>query len=106
MSIKHAVWDVDPDQAQPPMPTLIERAKPLLDAVFDGQWSVKEYKTFVDTYAPTRVPVVARTVDGYITVITGTHGSGVRLAPALAKRAERHVMTALGERVIGRSNAK
>jgi glycine/D-amino acid oxidase-like deaminating enzyme len=88
MSIRHAVWDVDPDVPQPPHPHLLPRAAPLLDAIFGaGQWSVSEYRTFADTYTSASTPLVEHVADGLGTIVSGTHGSGVRLAPALAHKA-------------------
>lgn len=99
MSIKHAVWDVDPDVPQPPDTALLDRARPLLDAAFGpAGWLVTRWPTFADTYTPNRMPVVATVAGGLGTVVSGTHGSGVRLAPALAGQAATLAQRALDHR--------
>ncbi len=98
MSIRHAVWDVDPDATQPPEPSLLLRAQPLLDCVLGvGRWELLQWRTFADTYSASMTPVVERVAGGAATVVSGTHGSGVRLAPALALQAARLASRALDE---------
>lgn len=98
MSVKHAVWDVDPDRPQPTEPAIVERAAGLLDATLGrGRWRIDSTPTFADSYPSLWQPVVEPVAEGLGTVITGTHGSGVRLAPALAQRAVALVAQALSE---------
>jgi glycine/D-amino acid oxidase-like deaminating enzyme len=51
-----------------------------------------------DTYTPDFTPVVERcpALGSNVTVVTGTHGSGVRLAPGLAGLAAGEVLAGLG----------
>ncbi len=98
MSINHAIWGVDPDQRQPPDENLIERAKPLLDSVLGPSgWTARTWPTFADTYTGDRRPLVTQLRGGTATLVSGTHGSGVRLAPALAQRAADLVIGSLAE---------
>jgi glycine/D-amino acid oxidase-like deaminating enzyme len=90
MSIRHDEWDVTPDNPGL-MPQAVEkRATDFLNAVVGtGNWWIVKSNVFMDTYSSDFVPVVKQVaeMDGLVTVISGTHGSGVRLAPGLAELA-------------------
>lgn len=95
MSFRHPVWDVDPDE-----PGTIEGADlgpvhGFLDHLLGpGSWSVSGHRVFADTYTPDFTPVVERcpALGENVTVVTGTHGSGVRLAPGIADLVAREVL--------------
>jgi glycine/D-amino acid oxidase-like deaminating enzyme len=91
MSIKHAEWDVPPGETILP-PEVLASATRLLDE-FTHLGPIRSVRTRVhaDTYTSGDTPVVERIdgADSRLVVITGTHGSGVRLAPALAQDAVR-----------------
>ena len=95
MSFRHPEWDVDPDE-----PGTIEGADlgpvhRFLDRLLGaGRWSVSGHRVFADTYTPDFTPVVERCplLGENVTVVTGTHGSGVRLAPGIADLVAREVL--------------
>lgn len=92
MSIKHDEWDVRPEQPGP-LPIEVEnRAKTFLDNLAGPRsWRITEECVFMDTYSSSFTPVVERLpeMENRVTVVTGTHGSGIRLAPGLADVAVR-----------------
>lgn len=95
MSVRHDEWDVDLEHPGTAPATVLERAAAFLDStVGAGGWRVVEDRTFADTYTPEFRPVVTPCPDvgEHTIVITGTHGSGVRLAPGLAHQAVRYVL--------------
>ncbi|MBT2504248.1 FAD-dependent oxidoreductase [Curtobacterium sp. ISL-83] len=104
LSIKHDEWDVPPSSADLPDSVLqrgldfIERRTPF------GAVRSFEPRVHVDTYDPDAVPVVESTVPGVV-VVTGTHGSGVRLSPGLAQDAVARVLGAPGRGALTVSSA-
>jgi glycine/D-amino acid oxidase-like deaminating enzyme len=95
MSVRHDEWDVDLDHPGTAPPTVLERAAAFLDSTMGaGGWRVVEDRAFADTYTPQFQPVVTPCpgMGDHTIVITGTHGSGVRLAPGLAHHAVRFVL--------------
>jgi glycine/D-amino acid oxidase-like deaminating enzyme len=90
MSVKHDIWDVRAEHPEA-LPAIVEqRTREFLAALIgnDG-FQISASSVFADTYTDPPFPVIENTPgsDGRITVVTGTHGSGVRLAPALAHQA-------------------
>lgn len=93
MSIRHDEWDVDPDSDLIQFnPEVMTRADTFLNqTIGDGNWRISKTRVFMDTYNNEFVPVVQSLgeFNNRVTVVTGTHGSGVRLAPGLAEVAVR-----------------
>jgi glycine/D-amino acid oxidase-like deaminating enzyme len=92
MSIKHDEWDVFPEKPGTIVPEVEGRAASFLDqTVGRGLWRIAEPSVFMDTYNRAFQPVVRQIqeMDDLLTVVTGTHGSGVRLSPGLANAAVR-----------------
>lgn len=87
LSVKHDEWDVKPDQPGS-LPIEVEnRAKAFLDEVVGpNSWRITEQRVFMDTYSNSFTPIVELLpgMENRVTVVTGTHGSGIRLAPGLA----------------------
>jgi glycine/D-amino acid oxidase-like deaminating enzyme len=87
MSVRHDEWDSTPDTPGTIAPEVEERAKIFLDqTVGPRHWRILAPSVFMDTYNTAFRPVIKSIADmgNAVTVITGTHGSGVRLSPALA----------------------
>lgn len=92
LSLRHDEWDVDPDCEHRMVEEVLDEAGRFLDRLLGpGRWSVTGHRVFVDSFTPQRQVVVARdgTLGAGIAIVTGTHGSGVRLAPGLAERVAR-----------------
>jgi glycine/D-amino acid oxidase-like deaminating enzyme len=90
MSIQHDVWNVVPEAPLPLLPEVEERVGCFLSSAFQPHgWRIAKASIFVDTYTNPYFPVVQRLpeFEGRVIVVTGSHGSGVRLAPALADKA-------------------
>lgn len=99
MSFRHPVWDVDPDGPATLDGADLEPVRDFLDGLLGaGGWSVSGHRVLADTYTPDFTPVVDRcpALGRNVTVVTGTHGSGVRLAPGLAELAAGRVLDGLG----------
>ncbi len=99
MSFRHPEWDVDPDQPGTLDGTDLDQVNGFLDRLLGtGAWSVSGQRVFVDTYTPGFTPVVERCppLGRNVTVVTGTHGSGVRLAPGIADLVASEVLAPLG----------
>ncbi len=95
MSFRHPEWDVDPDQPGTIEGADLDPVHRFLDCLLGaGNWSVSGHRVFVDTYTPDFTPVVERCppLGRNVTVVTGTHGSGVRLAPGIAGLVAREVL--------------
>lgn len=101
LSLRHDEWDVDPDQPGPMVASILERCALFLDGLLGrGRWSVAGHRVFVDSYTADFMPLVAHD-DSFrqqVTIATGTHGSGVRLAPGIADLAANMVLTRLRHR--------
>lgn len=91
LSVKHDEWDVPPTGAALP-DSVLERGLDFIGnrTPFGAVRSV-EPRVHVDTYGPGAVPLVESTAAGVV-VVTGTHGSGVRLSPGLAEDAVARVL--------------
>lgn len=99
MSFRHPVWDVDPDRPATLDGADLGPVHDFLDGLLGaGSWSVSGHRVLADTYTSDFMPVVERCPElgGNVTVVTGTHGSGVRLAPGLAELAAGRVLDGLG----------
>jgi glycine/D-amino acid oxidase-like deaminating enzyme len=99
MSFRHPEWDVDPDQPATLAGADLEPVNRFLDRLLGaGRWAVSGHRAFADTYTPDFTPVVERcpALGKNVTVVTGTHGSGVRLAPGLAELAAGEALAGLG----------
>jgi glycine/D-amino acid oxidase-like deaminating enzyme len=99
MSFRHPVWDVDPDRPATLDGADLGPVHAFLDGLLGaGGWSVSGHRVLADTYTPDFTPVVDRcpALGRNVTVVTGTHGSGVRLAPGLAELAAGRVLDGLG----------
>jgi glycine/D-amino acid oxidase-like deaminating enzyme len=88
LSLRHDEWDVSPDAEHRMVDEVLERAGHFLDGLLGaGRWSVTGHRVFVDSFTPERQAIIAH--DGAfgdgISIVTGTHGSGIRLAPGLAQ---------------------
>lgn len=81
-------WDVDPAADLPTQRVLEQGTAALVDRLPGLRRSVVGLRAFPDSYAPGRLPSVTVARAG-VAVVSGTSGSGVRLAPALAERAAR-----------------
>ena len=90
LSVRHDKWNVDPDEEQVLSKKVYAMANNFLNPlVGKNNWSIKKNRVFMDTYNDQCSPVVMSlpNTNGALTVVTGTHGSGVRLAPGLADEA-------------------
>jgi glycine/D-amino acid oxidase-like deaminating enzyme len=85
LSIKHAEWDVEPGEAPLPPEVLARGLEFLAMRTPVGPVLAHEKRVHVDTYNHEAVPVVRPTAGAV--VVTGTHGSGVRLSSGLAQDA-------------------
>lgn len=92
MSIRHSVWDVPPGTA--PLPDELRDRGEAAVAKFTtwGSFRSVEPRVHVDTYTADSTPRVITLDGGRIVIVTATHGSGIRLAPALAQDAVRVVL--------------
>ncbi|WP_164019634.1 NAD(P)/FAD-dependent oxidoreductase [Pyxidicoccus trucidator] len=98
LSLRHDEWDVAPDAPHAMADIVLERASGFLDPLLGkGHWSVSGHRVFVDTYTPEFEPVIApcMALGGRVTLATGTHGSGIRLAPGIAELTARTVLSSL-----------
>ena len=98
MSFRHPEWDVHPDQPRTIAGTNLDQVNHFLDGLLGaGLWSVSGDRVFVDTYTPDFTPIVdgCPSLGKNVTVVTGTHGSGIRLAPGIADLVARQVLTGL-----------
>lgn len=98
MSFRHPLWDVDPDQPGTLAGADLDPVNRFLDRLLGaGLWSVSGHRVFVDTYTSDFTPVVERCppLGKNVTVVTGTHGSGVRLAPGIADLVASEVLAGL-----------
>ena len=98
MSFRHPEWDVDPDQPATLAGANLGPVNQFLDRLLGaGRWSVSGHRVFADTYTPDFTPIVERCppLGKNVTVVTGTHGSGVRLAPGIADLVAREVLASL-----------
>jgi glycine/D-amino acid oxidase-like deaminating enzyme len=98
LSLRHDEWDAHPDEPAAMPRIALERAGWFLDdLVGAGRWSITGHRIFVDNYTPELAPVVTRCADlgARVTVATGTHGSGVRLAPGIGDLVARTVIAEL-----------
>ena len=61
----------------------------LANAFHPDAWRIAQASIFVDTYTNPYFPVIQSLseLDGRVIMVTGSHGSGVRLAPAIANKA-------------------
>lgn len=77
---------------------VLERAGAFLDRLVGaGSWSITGQRVFADSYTPDFHAVVGScsTLGQDITLATGTHGSGVRMAPGIAELVARAVLDRL-----------
>ncbi|WP_158620142.1 NAD(P)/FAD-dependent oxidoreductase [Corallococcus sicarius] len=101
LSLRHDEWGVDPDAPHEMADVVIERASGFLDLLLGkGRWSVSGHRVFVDSYTHEFEPVIApcRALGERVTVATGTHGSGIRLAPGIAELTARTVLSSLDQK--------
>ncbi|MFE2140783.1 NAD(P)/FAD-dependent oxidoreductase [Streptomyces sp. NPDC059456] len=93
MSVKHDVWDVPPSEGVPTAAVLGRAASFLDDLVGCGNWRLTRTRVFTDTYTADAVPRISRlNPTNGLFVMTGLHGSGVRLAPGIASSAAESVL--------------
>jgi glycine/D-amino acid oxidase-like deaminating enzyme len=95
MSFRHPVWDVDPDEPGTIEGADLDPVHRFLDRLLGaGRWSISGHRVFADTYTPDFTPVVepCPALGRNVTAVTGTHGSGVRLAPGIADLVAREVL--------------
>lgn len=98
LSLRHDEWDVDPDAEHPMADAVLERGGAFLDRLLGaGGWSVVGQRVFADSYTPDFQAVVGScsTLGRDITIATGSHGSGVRMAPGIAELIARAVLDRL-----------
>ncbi len=99
MSFRHTRWNVEPREADPPTEAELEPAGAFLDRLLGaGRWSVSGHRIFADVYNPADTVVVDRCVPlgRNVTVVTGTHGSGIRMAPGIAQVVADDLVAGLG----------
>jgi glycine/D-amino acid oxidase-like deaminating enzyme len=95
LSLRHDEWDVDPDGDHRMAGEVLTRAHAFLDDVLGpGRWRITGHRVFADSYTPGFEAVVApcSPLGDAVTVATGTHGSGIRMAPGIAERVARAVL--------------
>jgi glycine/D-amino acid oxidase-like deaminating enzyme len=100
LSLRYDEWDVDPDVEHRMVDVVLERAGAFLDQLLGtGRWSVVGHRVFADSYTPDFQAFVGHCgVFGEdVTIATGTHGSGVRMAPGIAELVARGVVDRLAE---------
>ncbi|HEX2207991.1 MAG TPA: FAD-dependent oxidoreductase [Longimicrobium sp.] len=99
LSFRRDVWDVDPDHPATCEGLELDAERRLLDGLLGpGAWSFERERVFADSYSPEFVPVVegCRALGPRVTIATGTHGSGVRLAPGIADLVATRSLASLG----------
>jgi|HubBroStandDraft_3_1064219.scaffolds.fasta_scaffold03764_4 hypothetical protein len=99
MSFPDPDWDVDPDRPGTLAATDLGQVSAFLDRLLGaGCWSVAGHRILADTYGPELTPIVERcpALGEQVTVVTGTHGSGVRLAPGIAAAAAHAALAGIG----------
>lgn len=90
MSIKFDDYNVNPDIIPDTPSEVLDIADHFLNSIFGkNKWNITKECIFMDTYNPEFCPVVTSLPDfnKTATIITGTHGSGIRLSPGLANEA-------------------
>lgn len=90
MSIRFDEYNVFPDDVHSMPETVIQSASQFLNRNFGhGKWEITKNCVFVDTYTKAFKPLVStlEKYDDKVTLIAGTHGSGIRLSPGLANEA-------------------
>ena len=89
MSFRRDAWDVNPDErADATCERLaLDAEMRFLDGLLGaGTWAVSGERVHVDSYSPEFTPIIdgCDALGRNVTVATGTHGSGIRLAPGIA----------------------
>ncbi|MFJ4036909.1 FAD-dependent oxidoreductase [Microbacterium sp. NPDC090007] len=87
MSIRHAEWDVDAGPGDLPREVRDKGVDAVRRLTTWGGLSDIRPRVHVDTYTPDSTPHVVAAGNQRVVLITATHGSGIRLAPALAEDA-------------------
>jgi glycine/D-amino acid oxidase-like deaminating enzyme len=109
LSFRRDAWDVHPDNR-----TDAKTAGLNLDAEFEfldgllgaGNWSVSGERVHVDSYSTEFTPIIdsCDALGRNVTVATGTHGSGVRLAPGIADVVATRLLASLDLPEVFRAN--
>jgi glycine/D-amino acid oxidase-like deaminating enzyme len=98
LSLRYDEWDVNPSAEHRMVDAVLERAGAFLDQLLGaGGWSIVGHRVFADSYTPDFQAFVGHSEEfgQNVTIATGTHGSGVRMAPGIAERAARAVLDRL-----------
>lgn len=99
LSFRDTTWDVDPEQPGSIAEVDLEPGRHFLDQLLgDGNWSITGHRLLADTYSGSFTPIVDRgsALGPNVTIASGTHGSGLRLAPGIADLVAREVLSDLG----------
>src|SRR4029453_6298236 len=97
VSLRHDVWDVEPDRPATLEGVDLDRVGRFLDRLLGAaRWSLAGSRILADTYTDDLTPIVGPcpALGTNVTVATGTHGSGVRMAPGLADLVASRVLAA------------
>ncbi|MEO7084785.1 MAG: FAD-dependent oxidoreductase [Gemmatimonadaceae bacterium] len=89
MSFRRDTWDVHPDNRTDAKigDLRLDAEMRFLDGLLGaGNWAVSGERVHVDSYTPEFTPIIdsCEALGRNVTVATGTHGSGIRLAPGIA----------------------
>jgi len=87
MSVRHAEWDVEAGPGELPAEVRDRGVDALRRLTTWGPVADIRPRVHVDTYTPDSAPHVVNASSDRVVLITATHGSGIRLAPALAEDA-------------------
>jgi len=97
-SFRFDKWNVEPSQEQILSEEGQRQADALLNEIIGKEnWERTQEKIFMDTYIDTFAPIVSYlpNSNNMISIVTGTHGSGVRLSPGLASVVSNLCLTSL-----------
>jgi glycine/D-amino acid oxidase-like deaminating enzyme len=100
LSIRYDEWDVDPAAEHRMAGPALERGLAFLDELLGrNRATIVGHRVFVDTYSPDFKAVVGplAALGPQVTVATGTHGSGIRMAPGIAQLVATRVLNCLNE---------
>jgi glycine/D-amino acid oxidase-like deaminating enzyme len=109
LSFRRDAWDVHPDNRTDAKVGSLEldAEKRFLDGLLGaGKWAVSGERVHVDSYSPEFTPIIdtCDALGRHVTVVTGTHGSGIRLAPGIADVVATRLLVSLDLPEVFRAN--
>ena len=109
MSFRRDAWDVHPDNRTDAKIAGLDLTAEMqfLDGLLGaGKWAVSGERVHVDSYSPEFTPIIdsCDALGRNVTVATGTHGSGIRLAPGIADIVATRLLVSLDLPEVFRAN--